>query len=57
VLCPSTDYLLARTLSIRLGGIVALVDDQILESIILPLGEVGVEDILDAVGVALLRVE
>lgn len=44
-------------LAIRLGGPVALVDDEVLGAVVVPAGEVALEDGLCAVGVAALGVE
>ena len=44
-------------LTIGLGSVVSLVDDEVLGAVVVAAGEVAVEDVLDAVGVALLGIE
>ena len=44
-------------LAVSLGGVVTLVDDEVLGPVVVAAGEVGVEDGLGAGGVALLGVE
>ena len=49
--------MLVTSLTISLGSVVALVDYQILEPVVLAAAEVAVQDGLGAVRVALLRIE
>ena len=45
------------TLAVRLGRVVTFVHNKILWSVVLPPAEVTLQDVLDAVGVALLRID
>ena len=44
-------------LTIGLGGVVALVDDQVLRAVVLTAGEVAVQDLLGALGIADLSID
>jgi hypothetical protein len=48
--------LLLLPLAVRLGGIVTLVHDEVLGSVVFTAGEVGVEDGLDASSISLIQV-
>lgn len=50
-------YLFLAALAVSTGGVVALVDDQVLGAVVVLAREVALEDRLGAVGVALLGVQ
>lgn len=56
-LFPLSRLPLLGPLAVSLGGVVTLVDDEVLGPVVVAAGEVGVEDGLGAGGVALLGVE
>jgi len=49
--------LLARALTVGLGGVVTLVDDQVLRAVVLTTGEVAIQNLLGALGVADLSID
>ena len=55
--CSTTNIARLFTLAVRLGGIVALVDDEVLGAVVVLAGKVAGQDGLCAVGIALLGVE
>ena len=46
-----------RTLTIRLGSVISVVDNQVLRSVIVLSAQVALQDALGAIGVSLLRIE
>jgi hypothetical protein len=50
-------HLFLLTLTVRLGGIVTLMDDQVLRPVVLATAPVRVQDVLDTSGVALLGID